>query len=441
MPVQRDGGSAPPDLTPVVDMALPIAEGKPLWGRSYGAQVEDVTVAADGSIYLAGQFSKADFGDGQISSNGVTDGFLIKFDTFGQRLWVRTFGRAYRDVPGKVAVDKSGNAVVVGYSLRSDGTATHDAFVVYYDASGSQKYFRTYGGPVDTAVDTAFSAAFASDGSVYVSGGFEDRINFGGGDLVSAGNRDIYLLKLSASGGHVFSKRWGSTGYEQTRAMDVLPDGDVLLNGAGGYGIDFGDGSVGTDPMSDTFLVRFSPQGAARWSKRFKISASSGTSVAAAPDGTLWMAGDTNIAVDLGGGPRPSATGRGLFSGHFTGAGEHIASYVIPSNATTYTYINASVVDASGQLVVGGVVEGDMDFGPGPTTAAAGNCFFLKQAPSGLVRWAHRFCAAGPSYNNKVQGVAVAPNGQVLAGGYLGEATKVGTVSLAPFGFLLAVTQ
>ena len=438
MPMQRDGGSDPPDLADAVDMALPPAEGKPLWGRSYNAQVEDVTAAADGSIYLVGQFSRADFGDGQVTSNGVTDGFLIKFDAVGQRKWARTYGRAYRDVPRKVAVDTSGNAAIVGYSLRSDASGSHDAFVAYYDTNGTQKFFRAYGGALESAVDAGISTAFASDGSVYVAGGFEDRINFGGGELVSAGDRDIFLLQLSASGTHLFSKRWGFTLYDQATAVAVLPDGDVLLNGTGGYPIDFGDGAVGTDPNVDTFLVRFSPQGVARWSKRFQITPSSSTVVAAASDGTLWMAGDTNRAVNLGGGPRPSSTGRGLFSAHYSGTGEHIASYVIPSNVTAY--VHSLAVDAMGQIVVGGAVEGDMNFGPGPTPATAGNCFFLKQAPSGLVRWAHRFCAPTASYNNQVMGVAVAPSGQVLAGGYVGQATTVGTVPLSPWGFLLTVT-
>ncbi len=434
-----DGGSDSPDLAAPIDMALPPAEGKPLWGRSYNAQVEDVAAGADGSIYLTGQFSKADFGDGQVTSNGVNDGFLIKFDSVGQKQWARTFGRAFRDVPRKVTVDKSGNAVVVGYSLRSTNVGSHDAFVAYYDASGNQKFFRTYGGPLEAAVDTSTSTAFASDGSFYVTGGFEDRINFGGGDLVSTGNRDIYLLQLSAAGTHLFSKRWGFTNYDQAGSLSVLPDGDVIVSGTGGYPIDFGDGAVGTDPNVDTFLVRFSAQGTARWSKRFKVSPSSGTVVTAAPDGTLWLAGDTNVAVNLGGGPRPSSTGRGLFSGHFTGAGDHIASYVIASNSSAY--VNSIAVDAAGQIVLGGAVEGDMNFGPGPTLAADGNCYFLKQAPNGLVRWAHRFCGSGATYNNQVQGVAVAPNGQVLAGGYVGQASTVGSVTLSPWGFLLTVTQ
>ena len=438
IPTQPDGGNPPEDLAPAVDMALPPAEGKPLWGRSYTAQIDDVAVASDGTIYVTGNFSRADFGDGPVSSSGLTDVFLIKFDYVGQRLWARTFGRAYHDVPRKVAVDKSGNAAVIGYSLRFDGTGTHDVFVAYYDGNGGQKYFRTYGGPVATAVDAGISAAFASDGSLYITGGFEDRINFGGGDLVSAGNRDIYLVQLAANGTHLFSKRWGFTGYDQASALSLLPDGDVLLNGTGGYPIDFGDGGVGTDPNVDTFLVRFSPQGVARWSKRFRIAPSSTTVVAAAPDGSLWMAGDTNLAVDLGGGPRPSKTGRGVFTAHYSGAGEHLASYVIASTRTSYT--NTIVVDATGQIVVGGVADGDVDFGFGTTTNDAGPCFFLKQAPGGLVRWVHRF-GGGPTYNSQVKGVAVAPNGQVIAGGYLGQAATVGPVSLSPWGFMLTVTQ
>ena len=438
VPMPSDGSTDPPDLATPVDMALPPAEGKPLWGRSYGAQVEDVAVGSDGAIYVVGQFSRADFGDGTVSSNGVTDGFLIKFDKVGQRLWARTYGRAYRDVPRKVAVDKAGNVAVVGYSLRRDDAGSHDAFVTYYDAIGSQRYFRAYGGPLDSAVDAGISTAFASDGSVYVTGGFEDRINFGGGELVSAGSRDLYLLQLNGSGGFVFAKRWGFTGYDQAHSVAVFPDGDVLLNGTAGYPIDFGDGAVGTDPNVDTFLVRFSPQGVARWSKRFRIAPSSTTVATVAPDGSLWMAGDTNIAVDLGGGPRPTATGHGLFSARFSGSGEHIASYALPHTGTAY--ITSIAIDSTGQAVMGGAADADVDFGFGNTTAAAGVCIWFKQSPWGPVRWAHRFGATSAYYNNQVMGVAVTPTDQVVSGGYISQASTVGSVSLSPFGFVLTAT-
>ena len=437
-PSGDDGGTTPPDLATPVDMALPPAEGKPLWGRSYGANIGDVAAAADGSIFVAGTFSRADLGDGMVTSKGSSDGFLIKFDKVGQRLWTRTFGRNYADVPTRLAVDAAGNVAVVGYSLRADGTGTHDAFVTYYDPAGSQKYFTTYGGPLATAVDVATAVAFGQDGSLYVTGGFEDRINFGGGDLVSAGDRDLYLLKLNAAGAHVFSKRWGFTSYDQTHALAVFPDGDVLFVGTGGYPIDFGDGKVGEDPDANAFVVRLSPQGAARFAKRYRIALSSTLATATAPDGTFWLGGDTSRPLDLGGGARTSPTGRALFAGHLSATGEHIASYLMPTSGSAYATTMA--VDATGQIILGGAGDSDIDFGLGTTKADAGYCFFFKLAPGGPLRWARRFGGTAALYSNRVQGVAVTPTGQVLAAGDVSQNVTVGSVSLSPWGFLLTVS-
>lgn len=436
MTEQPGDGGGTADLQAPGDLALPFAEGKPLWTRSgYNAETADVAVGPDGSLFMTGRFTSADFGDGTVSAAGNGDGFLIKFDKNGQRLWARTFGRAFADAPNRLAVDKSGNVAVVGYSLRQNDTSSHDAFVAYYASDGVQKYFKTFGGPLATAVDTARSAGFAADGSLYVTGGFEDRIDFGGGTLVAAGSRDIYLLQLSATGAHLLSKRWGFTAYDQSSALAVLPDGDVLITGTGGYPIDFGDGMVGTDNTVDTFLVRLSPQGVARWSKRLHISPYSGVLTAAAPDGSLWFAGDTNRAVDFGGGVRTSPTNRALFSAHYAGSGAHLDSFLIPSNGGTL--VSAMAVDSTGQVLLGGQVSGAIDFGLGPTTAAAGSAYFLKHAATGQVRWAHRFGGTG---SDQVNGIAVGADNRVAVGGVVTQASTVGTVALSPFGFLLAVT-
>lgn len=424
-----------PDLTGSLDLALPAAEGKPLWGRSYGAQVEDIATATDGSIYLTGSFYRADFGDGPVTSNGSSDGFLMKFDKLGQRLWVQTFGRSFSDVPRRVAVDKDGNAAAVGYSLRSADTGTHDAFVVAYTATGTQRFYRTYGGPLLGAVDTGTSTAFAADGSLWVAGGFEDRIDFGGGTLVSAGLRDIYLLQLSPSGTHLLSKRFGFTDYDQATGLAVMPDGDVVMSGGGSYPIDFGDGDVGTDPTVTTFLVRFAPSGVARWSKRFVQHQFSSSTVVAGSGGTIWYVGDFVGTLDFGGGPRTPATGRAIFWTQYSGLGAHLGSFMLPSN--TSIYLTNPAVDATGQIVLGGRVEGDLDFGFGNTDATAGRAFFFKSAADGRVRWAQRF---GGTSNDEIKGAAILPGDQIVAAGVLSQAASVGTVGLSPYSFLLTVT-
>lgn len=431
-----DGGAAQ-DLMAPADMALPPAEGKALWGRSYSAvQVQDVAAAPDGSIYLVGSFSRADLGDGQVTSSGASDGFVIKFDKVGQRLWARTFGRAFSDVPTRVTADPSGAVAIVGYSLRTADSGTHDAFVAVYAPDGAQRLFRTYGGPDQKAVDTAMAVGFAADGGLWISGGFEDRIDLGGGTLIAAGSRDLYLLRISAAGAHVLSRRFGFTGYDQSSGLSVLPDGDVVIAGTGGYPIDFGDGNVGADPQVDTFLVRFSPGGVARWSKRFQVNPYSTTNVTSAADGSIWYVGDLNGAVDFGGGPRAPATGRGIFWAHYTGTGAHLGSYVLPASAGIY--LTQAAVDSTGQLVMGGRAEGDIDFGAGVTTRADGQAFFFKSAQSGLVRWARRF---GGVNSDAVVGVAVLPGDQVVAAVNLSKTTQIDTVSLPQGGAVLTVTR
>ena len=430
-----DGGGTLPDLMPAADLALPPAEGKPLWARSYSAQVEDVATAADGSIYLTGSFSNADFGDGPVSSSGSSDCFLIKFDKLGQRQWAKTFGRAYSDVPRKVSADKDGNVAVVGYSLRSAATGTHDAFVIEYTATGTQRFFRTYGGPTVNAVDVGISTGFAADGSLWVTGGFEDTIDFGGGTLTSAGSRDIYLLKLSTTGAHLLSKRFGFTSYDQSSGLAVMSDGDVVVAGTAGYPIDFGDGNVGTNPSVDAFLVRFAPDGVARWSKRFVQRQYSVSTVVAGNGGTIWYVGDFNGSVDFGGGPRTPSTNRAIFWAQYSGSGAHLGSFMLPSN--NGIYLTNPAVDSTGQIVLGGRADGDIDFGFGNTVVTAGQSFLVKSAADGRVRWAHRF--GGTSYD-EVKGTAILPGDQVVGAGLVSKSTQVGTVGLSPYSFLLTLT-
>jgi hypothetical protein len=273
-----------------------------------------------------------------------------------------------------------------------------------------------------------------------VAGYFEDRINFGGGELVSQGNRDIYLLHLSAAGAHVFSKSWGRSTLDYPTSLSILPDGDVLMSGTAGASIDFGDGDKGS-PIDSTFLVRFSPQGVGRWSKRWNLDANS-RCVAAAPDGTLWFATDLNNKnpIDLGGGPRSSPTGYGLLTAHFSGTGAYLDSFILSSSASSY--FNAIAIDSTGQLVAGGMADGDVDFGLGPTTDADGEAFFFKQSGTGLVRWAQRFGAthSGGIHVDAVEGIAISPDNHVLVAGTVTENIKLGTVSLAPHSFVVSLT-
>jgi hypothetical protein len=95
-------------------------DGKLEWAHSFGAEREDVAwgVAADaaGNTVTTGWFQNSvDFGKGgTIASKGNKDVFAIKYDSKGQVVWVDTWGDHDHDQGRGVAMDKDGNAIVVG---------------------------------------------------------------------------------------------------------------------------------------------------------------------------------------------------------------------------------------------------------------------------------------------------------------------------------------
>ncbi|HEY3803744.1 MAG TPA: SBBP repeat-containing protein [Kofleriaceae bacterium] len=94
--------------------------GKLQWARTFGAEREDVAwgVAADaaGNTVTTGWFQNSvDFGKGgAIASKGNKDVFAIKYDPKGQVVWVDTWGDHDHDQGRGVAMDKDGDAIVVG---------------------------------------------------------------------------------------------------------------------------------------------------------------------------------------------------------------------------------------------------------------------------------------------------------------------------------------
>src|SRR3990170_6282915 len=74
----------------------------------------------------------------------------------------------------------------------------------------SHLWSKRFGSTID---DYGYAVAVDGNGDVLLTGSFQGTVNFGGGNLTSAGLEDIFVAKYSgADGAHLWSKRFGSTG-------------------------------------------------------------------------------------------------------------------------------------------------------------------------------------------------------------------------------------
>jgi uncharacterized delta-60 repeat protein len=136
--------------------------GTAVWRRAYsGSEIADarggVTVAADGSVYVAGALQAT-------TQKVVLDALLVKFAPDGSLLWDRSWGGRSGDVGGGVAALQDGTVVLVGDS-NSFGAGSDDAFFLRLSADGKALDSNTWGG---AGIDHAEDAVVAADGTLVV---------------------------------------------------------------------------------------------------------------------------------------------------------------------------------------------------------------------------------------------------------------------------------
>ncbi|MBU2009690.1 MAG: SBBP repeat-containing protein [Chloroflexi bacterium] len=170
-------------------------EGAELWTHQFGSTDSDRAfgVAADGSgnIFVAGYT----WGTlpGQTHA-GSWDAFVRKLSPAGAELWTHQFGTSLADEAFGIAVDKTGNAFVAGIT---EGTlpgqtsaGAHDAFVRKLSPSGAELWTRQFG---TSQSDPVTSVAVDGSGNIIVVGhtygAFPGQTN--------AGSWDAFVVRLN----------------------------------------------------------------------------------------------------------------------------------------------------------------------------------------------------------------------------------------------------
>ena len=258
------------------------ASGNQLWEKTYGGMADDygksVWVNSDGTMLIAGEtnsfgnggsdiylfkvgasgshfWSKCiggsnddwaesvqTIGDGIIIAGGtktfgagMSDAFLVKTDTYGNKLWHKTFGGPADDLAFDLQQTQEGDFVVAGRT-ESFGEGGVDAFLVKTDSSGNRQWEKCFGGEAD---DWARSVRQTTDGG-YLLGG--SSCSFGLGDS------DFYLVKIGA---------YGELLWEKTRGQGENAYGNCAIQTAGGGFLLAGETSSAAGVFSDGWLVKY----------------------------------------------------------------------------------------------------------------------------------------------------------------------------------------
>ncbi|MEZ4367953.1 MAG: SBBP repeat-containing protein [Kofleriaceae bacterium] len=209
-------------------LAVDLATGAPRWQLAFGGGDHDgangLALGADGEAYVTGYFTGTVEVAGEVFvADGDQDVLLVRVDADGSPRWGRRFGGPGRDRAIRIATGARGEVVAVGTFTDTAGWAdarlssagADDGFAIALDGDGTPRWARGFGGP---GIDELQAVAIDADGSLYITGAFEQTVDVGAGPHTSAGDLDTLIFRLdvryaslTARAAHGPSRRWQST--------------------------------------------------------------------------------------------------------------------------------------------------------------------------------------------------------------------------------------
>ncbi len=284
------------------------SNGKLIWISQAGGSESDeaygIALDLDNNIYITGYFSNhANFGNLKLTGSGDRDCFLAKYDSNGNVNWVKQGGGSGSDFGKSVATDHFGNIIITGIFggeaffnsqlIKSKGK--NDIFIASYNSAGDLKWVQRAGG---SGKDEATSIAVDNEGNAFVTGWFSGLADFGGSQLTSNGDDDIFIAKYSISG----SVEWvhqagGYQGIDRSYSITADLNGNIYLTGSY-IGTAIFSAKRITSSADDCFIAKYNSNGNLLWlnttaSKNGEV----GRAIALDKEGNIYVAGDYNTTI------------------------------------------------------------------------------------------------------------------------------------------------
>ena len=219
------GGNAPSNEVGDAFIAKFDPSNNLVWSTYYGGYEgaeggNAITTDIFGNIFVTGWTTSSDFpifsqGGAYSQSFGgenIHDIFILKFNKFGNPLWSTFFGGKEYDFGSAIAIDKSENLYVTGWTnsinfpVSNPGGGAYfqpkggdfDAFILKFDSSGSLKWSTYYGGQ---GSDRGSSLITDNSGNLFVVGDqFSDDFPLYGCAYNTNVNKGFFVLEFDTSG-------------------------------------------------------------------------------------------------------------------------------------------------------------------------------------------------------------------------------------------------
>jgi hypothetical protein len=293
------------------------ASGNVLWAKSAGTPYNEIgfgiSTDAAGNAFVTGEFTGQTLACGTTTLTNAgpvytSDIFVVKYSGTGNVLWAKSEGGVDNDIGHAIVTTATGDVLVTGKyksptltpgttTLTNAGSATNDAFVIKYDASGNVVWAKSIGAPSD---ETGYDISSDVSGNVFVAGEFYSNTFVSGTTTLTntgiVNTADIFLIKYDVSGNVLWTKSAG--GISDDSGVGISTDGNgnsYMLGLFYSTNIAFGSTALtnaGPNTSSDILVAKYDASGIVQWAKSAGgINDDLGIGIAANTEGNVYVTG------------------------------------------------------------------------------------------------------------------------------------------------------
>ena len=363
--------------------------------------------------------------------------FLIPFVSFTQNSWqwAITDGGLFNEVITAIDCDNEGNIYVAGLFQESFdffgedlvSTGSYDVLVACFNPQGNLRWVEQGGGnfedgPRDIYVDNQY---------VYVTGGFVEQAVFGDETLISAGARDMFLLKYDLAGNLQWAVSGGSVTDDFGNSIAADDEGNIYQVGDINYTATFGDFTVPHYGFTDIFIAKYNASGVCQWATSAGGPIYENGSSIDVQGNNIFIGGGFNEEAVFGDTSVISVDFVDIFIAHYLTDGTFVD--VVSAGGTNNENITCLAVDSDLNVYVGGWFMIDITIGGNSFNSNGFNDAFLAKFEPGIgFNWSQQIGGVGL---DEVMDLYCTMNDQFIISGVFENTITVGTTQLVSDGF------
>jgi hypothetical protein len=251
--------------------------GNVVWATQAGGTNTDIPCAIKANsatdFYITGNFrGSADFDATTLVSAGETDAFIAKYDSAGVLIYADNGGGAGNDNASALFIDSFNQVYIAGYysgtanigaqTLTSLGSK--DIFILKLDNAEQPLWVKTARGNGENMPSGIYVAGTGNNKKVYLSGTFENTIEFGVSILTgnaetkaATGQKDMFIAYYDSLGNTMSSVRAGGLSLETCAGIVADNSNNMYVFGAYRALATFSPTNITASGGSDLYIARY----------------------------------------------------------------------------------------------------------------------------------------------------------------------------------------